>query len=134
MKVFREKLPVGDYTLPLDHSICIDTKKDLLELSSNVCQQHARFIKELEYAKELGSQLIILCEHSSKIKCLEDVKEWKNPRLQYNPKALDGEKLHKILATIEKRHGCRFEFCSKKETGQRIIELLTENRGGDVAD
>ena len=124
INIVRSKLVVGDYTLPTNQSICIDTKKDLQEICGNVTKQHRRFVEELDLAQELGIKLVILCEHSPLIKCLEDVKLWNNPRLKYSPKATKGETLFKILHEIEVRHGCKFEFCSKAETGKRIVEIL----------
>lgn len=125
--IVRTKLVVGDYTLPTNQSVCIDTKANLLEVCGNVAQQHRRFVEELELAKELGIQLIILTEED-KIKTLEDVADWKNPRLKYSSKAMTGQTLYKILSTMEKRHGCRFLFCRKKDAAKTIVGLLT---GGD---
>lgn len=127
IEVVRTKLAVGDYTLPTDQSICIDTKHSLLEVCGNVTQQHRRFVEELDLAKKLGIQLFILCEEKN-VHTLEDVKQWKNPRLRKSPKALTGETLYKILKTIEERHGCRFLFCMKEDAGRRIIELLSANQ------
>ena len=45
--------------------VVIDRKKDLQEVAGNVCQQHDRFIRELELAKELGYRMIVLIEESS---------------------------------------------------------------------
>lgn len=129
IEIQRTKLVVGDYTLPTNQSICIDTKKDLQELCGNVTSQHKRFVAELDLAAKLGIKLIVLCEHSPQIKCLEDVQQWTNPRLKFSPKALTGEKLFKILHSIEVRHGCKFEFCGKSETAKRIVDILM---GGDL--
>lgn len=38
--------------------------------------------------------------------------------------ATTGDKLYKILSTFQRKYGCRFLFCEKKDTGRRIIELL----------
>lgn len=132
IEIKRTKLVVGDYTLPTDQGVCIDTKKDLQELCGNVTKGHKRFVTELDLAEKLGIKLIILCEHSPQIKCLEDVRNWDNPRIKISPKALTGEKLYKILHSIEVRHGCKFEFCGKAETGKRIVEILTG--GGNSVD
>lgn len=127
VEIVRTKLAVGDYSLPTDQSVCIDTKYGLLELCGNVTQGHRRFIEELDLAKRLGIKLIILCEEKN-ISCLEDVQFWTNPRLKRSPKALTGEKLYKILHTIEERHGCSFLFCRKEDSGRRIVELLSADR------
>lgn len=127
IEVVRTKLAVGDYTLPTDQSLCIDTKAGLLEVCGNVTQQHRRFVEELDLAKKLGIQLIILCEEEG-ITALEDVKQWENPRLRHSPKALTGETLYKILKSIEERHGCRFLFCRKEEAGRMIVRLLSEGK------
>ena len=132
IEVMRTKLVVGDYSLPTNQSVCIDTKSGLQEICGNVTQQHRRFVEELDRAKMLGIELIILCEENS-ITVLEDVKEWENPRLRRSPKALTGETLYKILKSIEERHGCRFLFCRKEDAGMMIVKLLSEGKkmGGD---
>ena len=124
---FISKLPVGDYCNLDNARVVVDRKANLQELCGNVCQQHARFAGEMIRAQEIGIKLIILCEHSPYIKCLEDVREWVNPRLRTSPKAMTGERLYKALRTMSIRHNVDFFFCSKSETGKRIIEIL----GGD---
>ena len=125
---FVSKLPVGDY-ISLDNArLSIDRKQNLLEICSNVTQDQKRFIAELERAEKSGIRLIILCEHGGGIKTLEDVLSWQNPRLKESPLAVSGERLYRKLSAIGKAHNVRFEFCTKQQTGNRIIELL----GGDV--
>ncbi len=127
---FVSKLPCGDYC-DLDNArFCIDRKQSLLEVCSNVCQQHKRFTEELKRANHLGIRLVFLIEHSPNIRSLEDVKSWVNPRLKESPLAVSGERLYKILSTMEKTYNTKFYFCSKTETGQRIIELLQEQENG----
>ena len=91
---------------------------------SNLCQGHKRFIAELVRANEAGIKLIILCEHGGKIKTLEDVKNWENPRLQKNPYAWCGERLYKTMDTVGRKYGISWLFCTKANTGKRIIEIL----------
>ena len=137
--VERCRLYVGDYTLPTDQSVCIDTKQNLTELASNVTQDHERFRDELIRAQNAGIQLIVLVEHGEDIESLEDVIFWNNPRrhkrkrvnglwVDYETKATTGEVLYNILTTMQRKYGVQFLFCSKEETGQRIMELLTEAR------
>lgn len=125
-KTIVSKLYVGDYQSLDNPRLVIDRKKDLQELCGNVCQQHERFQKELRRAIDAEIQIIILCEHGEEIKCLEDVYFWDNPRIKESPKAVTGESLYKSLLTIKDRYNVRFEFCSKKETGIRIMELLKD--------
>jgi hypothetical protein len=123
---FISKLPVGDY-MSLDNArFAIDRKKDLLEVCGNVCQDHKRFKAELIRAQKYGIKLVFLIEHGNGIKCLDDVKNWQNPRLKKSPMAVSGERLYKILSTMEKTYNTKFMFCNKAETGHRIIELLSE--------
>lgn len=107
-----------------DQSVCIDLKRNLAELCGNVCQQHKRFRAELERANEYGIKLVVLCEHGKNITCLSDVMQWVNPRLKKSPMAVSGERLYKILSTMSQKYSVDFLFCTKAETGQRIIELL----------
>ena len=68
----KSKCVVGDYVNLENPMVVIDRKKDLQEVAGNVCQQHERFIRELELAKELGYKMIVLVEEPTMI-CLEDV-------------------------------------------------------------
>ena len=136
---FRSKLYVGDYCNVDNPRLVIDRKKDLLELIGNVTQQHERFRDELVRAQEKGFKLIILCEHGEDIKELSDIIFWHNPRLdksewvmenghpvkkQLYPKATEGASLYKSLKTIQDKYNVEFQFCTKDETGFKIIELL----------
>ena len=123
-KTIVSKLYVGDYQSLDNPRLVIDRKKDLLELCGNVTQQHERFQRELIKAQEAGIRLIILIEHGGDIQSLEDVYFWDNPRLSKSPKATTGKSLYRSLCTIRDRYNVRFEFCTKRETGQKIMELL----------
>lgn len=129
--VEEERKPINQYG-----------KQNLQELCGNVCQQHERFKKELIRAIDAGIRLVILVEHGSDIQSLEDVWFWKNPRKHevrwrmvngkkeryvVSAKAVDGEQLYKSLCTIRDRYNVRFEFCNKKDTGKRIIEILSDD-------
>ena len=94
IEVRRTKLYVGDYTLPTNQSICVDTKKDIQELIGDICgKQHDRFRAELVRAQESGIKLIILIEddggycdykktiYNKPVTSLNDLFSWKNPRL-----------------------------------------------------
>lgn len=121
---FSSKLYVGDYVNLENSFLVVDRKQNLLEVCSNVCQQHKRFVNEIKRAEEAGIKIIFLVEHSRNIKSLEDVKNWVNPRLKESPLAVSGERLYKILSTLERTYGVEFRFCDKRNTGKRIIEIL----------
>ena len=123
-KTIVSKLYVGDYQSLDNPRLVIDRKKDLQEICGNVTQQHERFQRELLRAQEAEIQLIILIEHGDDIQSLEDVYFWDNPRLSKSPKATTGKSLYRSLCTIRDRYKVRFEFCTKRETGQKIMELL----------
>jgi ribosome-associated protein len=146
IEVRRTKLYVGDYTLPTDQSICIDTKKDIQELIGDICgKSHERFREELQRANESGIHLIILVEddggycdkkesiYNKPVTCVQDLFSWRNPRLfifqggnQKYPQATRGATLAKCLLTMQEKYGCEFQFTTKRNCGKRIIELLTK--------
>ena len=66
--------------------------------------------------------LIILVEHGRGIHCLEDVIWWNNPR---GGKSMQGEVLYKVMKTQERKYGIKYLFCDKRQTGRRIIEILS---------
>lgn len=120
----RNKLYVGDYQKLENPMLVIDRKQNLSEICNNVVQEHKRFTAELQRAKDIGIHVVILIEHSRNIRELDDVRHWVNPRLRVSPMAVSGERLYRILSTIEKHYGCEFRFCEKKDTGKRILEIL----------
>lgn len=139
---FRSKMFVGDYQSLDNPRLVIDRKKDLQELCGNVCQQHERFKAELLRAIEHGIKIVILCEHGPDIKTLEDVYFWENPRKHQvrwktvngkrvrtvvSEKAVDGNQLYKSLCTIRDRYNVDFVFCTKEETGKKIVEILSND-------
>lgn len=126
IKHISSKLYVGDYMSLDNPRLIIDRKQNLFELAGNLCQQHKRFTAELIRAKEAGIHIIILCEHGGKIQTLEDVKSWQNPRLKDHPLAMSGERMHKVMSTMQNsdKYSVEFQFCDKRSTGRRIAELL----------
>ena len=146
IEYFRSKLYVGDYQSLDNPRLVIDRKKDLQELCGNVCQQHERFKAELVRAIQSGIKIVILCEHGEDIKTMEDVYFWQNPRKHkviwktvngkrvktvVSDKAVDGNQLYKSLCTIRDRYNVDFVFCTKEETGQKIVEILSNDYGRD---
>ena len=127
IKHYVSKLYVGDYMSLDNPRLVIDRKQNLTEVCSNVCQDHDRFRAELIRASESEIKVIILVEHGNGIETLEDVIWWQNPRLKTSPKAVTGERLYKILQTLERKYGCKFVFCSKEETGKKIVEILSSD-------
>lgn len=143
---FSSKLLVGDYMNLDNPRLIIDRKQDIQELVGNIntTKEHERFRNELLRARKAGIKLIILIEHGEDIKSIEDVyffyqppqERWrwvtreicgekKKVREKYIQNAIDGKKIYKSMCTIRDRYGVRFEFCSKNETGQKIMELLS---------
>ena len=145
VEIRRTKLYVGDYTLPATQNVCIDSKRSILEIISNICgEQHVRFREELKRAQEAGIELYILIENTEGIHDIHDVSAWQNPRtkiqkwittpsgqrrkvLKY-PDATKGETLFKAMRTMQDKYGVKFLFCHPDEAGEKTVELL----GGSV--
>lgn len=134
----------------------IDTKQNLLEVCNNlVGSSHRRFRDEAILAQQNGIRFIVLVEEGTKVKTLNDVEHWENPRRwQYCKKngistrgdveaeiaefvrnggdkpPTSGVQLSKMMRTMSDRYGVVWEFCDKRHTGERIVELL----GGDMDD
>lgn len=140
--IIRSKLLVGDYTLPTDQSVCIDTKSGMQEVYNNIVQEHERFRRELELAMRAGVKLIVLVEEGG-IPDLAAVVHWKNPRRErwFRVNAahkagklkkvklskvppLSSDRLFQMMQTMAERYGCEWKFCSKDQTGAVIWELL----------
>lgn len=115
------KLDAGDYMLFKRFKTIIDKKDGLLELSSNLCNSsnHERIKREIERAKNLGCENFIFLIQDSKIKTLEDIKNWRSPYTK-----VKGETLLKIMSTMAKKYDVKFIIVPKKDIGAKIIELL----------
>lgn len=150
VEVRRTKLYCGDYTLPTDQSVCVDSKRSIEEICQNVCgKEHTRFRRECERAKEAGIKLIVLVENdrqqigktgiwNPEIRKLEELHRWANPRLfirrngkQLYPNATRGQTLMKACMTMERKYSCRFLFCTPEESGAKIMELLGGKKYGN---
>ena len=134
IKVVNSKCIVGDYIIPADGSVSVDTKKDISELYSDLVQQHSRFKAECELAQELGIKLYILVENTDNVTCVEDITKWKNPQyLVWLKKQRQGIKcrqpvsnvqLKKMMWTMSKRYDVTFLFCRPLESAEKILRLL----------
>lgn len=115
------KLDAGDYMLFKDYTTIIDKKDGLLELSHNLCNslEHARIKREIERAKNLGCENFIFLIQDSKIKTVEDIKNWSSPHTR-----VKGSTLLKIMCTMRERYGVRLVICPKSKMGEYIIKLL----------
>lgn len=60
-----------------------------------------------------------------------EVAELKRHGAKIQQPPTSGEQLHKMLTTISEKYNVRFEFCNKKSTGRRIIELLGGKTDGN---
>lgn len=123
IKWVKSKCVVGDYVNLENPMVVIDRKKDLQEVAGNVCQQHERFVRELELARELGYRMIVLIEEPV-IKCLEEVPTWYNWRRRTNKRAITGKQLFKIMSTMATKYGVEWMFTTKEKCGECIVELL----------
>lgn len=124
IEVLRQALPTADYKDPDHPLVLVDRKQNLNEVVNNLVHQRPRFLREVDRATRNGHRLIVLVEHSSRIKTLEDVIGWTNPRLKVSPYAVSGERLYKIMRATAEHYGFEWAFCDKAHTGQKIIELL----------
>ena len=144
IETIHEKLDFGDYWSPENPYQFIDRKQNLLELAKNCSSvpkkdkdgkimrysdgtpqsDLVRFTNELRRTREAGCKLTILCEHGGQIKTIEDVKNWKNPRLAQSPLAMSGMRLYIVLSRLMQTYDFDIVFCDKRQTGKKIIEIL----------
>lgn len=123
----KAALKTGDYALEGDGKVVVDRKQNLGEMAHNLLSpDRARFYREVRRAREAGIRLIILCEHGPDVKTFEDVRHWK-------PKygKASGKSLADAIFRLEVGYGVPTFYCSKRSTGKRIVELLTQARSGE---
>ena len=123
IELVRQKLEVGDYALPAG-SVAVDTKENLNEVATNLMNRSdaSRFWREVRRARDMGVRLVILVEHGGKIRTIHDVPKWKS---QYSP--VTGRRLIDEMIRCEMAYGVEWQFCDKRSTGKRIMEILKED-------
>lgn len=147
IKTLKSKLPFGDYALINDTSICIDTKKDMLELENCLTKDHIRFRNEITNANSFGIGIVILIEETEQYKNLDDVAlryqipKWKSNSFQ----KIDGkmvckhrkgqpmgqfsvETMVKAMKTMQQKYAVIFAFTTPEKCGEVIIDILVNNR------
>lgn len=115
-------------------------------------KRHGFFHRGLLRAKHYGVKLYIVVENKDRVRSIEDLFHWQNPRSfimkngniqigwnrngtpKYNrvkkyPKAMTGETLAKACLTMEAKYGCKFLFCRPEESAELIMQLLTKQKG-----
>ena len=169
-------LPVGDYIL-VDDAVAevikrrgdklkkmdllgvtvrsVDTKNSLSETYGNLIgPSHPRFRDECILAQQNRIDFYVLVESAPDVKCLEDVKRWKNWKQLYayckrhhiktgqgmmdriaefvehggQKPPVDGEQLYKSMVTMSRKYGFRWAFCSPGNCGKAIAYLLTKDK------
>ena len=125
VKHISSKLYAGDY-IDMEHPLLIiDRKQNIREIASNVTSEHKRFKAELEKVKEIGAKMIILIEEDTidgkPIESLEDIMLWEPKPGQGT---VSGMRVYKILANWVRVYPLEVQFCNRRYTGKRIIEIL----------
>ena len=121
------KLLFGDYMDWNRPEIVVDRKQNIAEIAKNVTTDRARFVRELERAKSVGSKLVILVEQTrfkdrDKWIHVEDVSDlmlWSSPHTK-----IRGEKVFRVLSELIYKYDISVEFCDKRSTGRRILEII----------
>lgn len=129
IRYIRTKLYVGDYRLMENPLRIVDRKQNIAELAKNCTADHKRFRAELERCAEIGAELIVLVEQNQytdrgnkvKVNGIEDLMLWSSPHTQ-----IRGEQVYRVLASWCYKFPVRVEFCDKRSTGKRIMEILTD--------
>ena len=121
------KLLFGDYMDWNRPQIVVDRKQNIAELAKNCTVEAQRFKNELERAQRANSRLVILVEQNRykdrdewvKVEQISDLIMWSNPHT-----TIRGEKVFRVLSSWVAKYDLGVEFCDKRVTGKRIIEIL----------
>lgn len=127
--VVRCALPVGDYQRPA--KVAVDTKKDIIELGTDLKSDHERFKRECEKARMLGTQLVVLVENVDGVRSLSDLEAWVEPDESYRKRnrtgkavRYTGKSIAKACRTMHAAYGVRFGFCAPEDAGERVLAIL----------
>ena len=128
IRVFRNKLIVGDYCLP--PSVSVDTKQNISEIAANICgslKERKRFLRECKMAKDIDCELVFLIE-DKRYQSIDDLFGKKVWILSEPKRSITGDQLAVAMVTMVERYGVKFMFCDPKDTARMVYEILTEGR------
>lgn len=134
-----------------DIKIAVDRKNSIDEICGNLCSsenEHRRFREEAITAQKAGAKFYVVIETEEKIRSLDDIRKWSNPRLhRYNKinymhrlgkwqnvknsgsrPPCDNIRLMKTMYTMAQKYSIIWAFCSPYESAELIVKLL----GGDA--
>ena len=131
-ELIPKKLEVGDYMAQGNDAVSVDTKQDIQELYTDVVRERARFTREVRRAHRMGIHLWVLIE-DAQVKNLLDLE-----RASVRYGALSCRAIMERCIHLHKAYGTEFIFCSPDRVGEKIAELLSQNKdrgeGGDYAE
>ena len=124
------KLLFGDYMDWNRPEIVVDRKQSIAELAKNCTVEHERFKREIDKAVKAGATLVILVEQNRyksgdswiHVDDISDLMLWEN---KYT--TIRGEKIFRVLYRWTQVYPLRVEFCDKRQTGKRILEIIYGN-------
>lgn len=139
VEYFYKKLDFGDYAaIGNGSNVICDTKKDMQELAGNIGRDHARFVRELDRARDAGYRLYVLVEELEAYNDRSKIPLWvsrvcrqcrkcdpRKDRCRIRRfKPMNGPQMAKIIERLELDHGCRFLWCKRGQTARVICDLL----------
>lgn len=132
------KLYIGDYMDFNRPAVIVDRKQNIEELAKNCTSDHERFKRELERARAVRATLVILVEQNRyksgdswvQVESIEDLMLWSKTHKTKTGRdvTIRGEKVYRVLKSWVSRYDLRVEFCDKRSTGRRILEILYPER------
>ena len=131
-----------------DIKIAVDRKNSIDEICGNLCsseKEHARFREEAITAMKAGAEFHVVIETDEKIRSVDEIRKWSNPRLHRynkinymhrlgkwqnikNPGAkppCDNIRLIKTMQTMSAKYKIHWHLCSPSESAEMIVKLLS---------
>lgn len=119
--VFPQKLDTGDYVNTECPDVIVDRKANLQEICGNLSSGKGniiRFTNECKRAKAEHKRFIVLIEGTN-CKSVDDLVGWKSKYSKHTGKWLQQKMFEMSIA-----YGVEWQFCTKKVTAKKILEIL----------
>ena len=128
-------------------TISVDRKNSIDEICGNLCssqREHERFRNELIAAQKSNCKMFAVIENDEKIRSVDEIRKWSNPRLhRYNKinymhrlgkwqnvknkgskPPCDNIRLIKTMHTMSAKYKIHWHLCSPYESAEMIVKLL----------
>lgn len=114
VKIYKNEELGLPFDITLEHTICIERKNGLTEISNNLTHKRAEFEVEFEKARRDGAKIYLLIENS----------RWADIWSREYETMFNANSFYNSLLSFRDKHSLKVDFIEKDDMGLHIYKIL----------